>query len=1055
MKKFFLLISALVLTLAMNATTHEIGSGTSNILGTTVASAADGDIIILTDNGPYVNVKGVDYTRLNKNLTIQAAENKTPVIQHEVPFRSTDGKTVKFIGITFDGTSLTEYDWYFRFYDANNNNLEFEDCEFQNISKYVFDVYTGKSANSLKLTNCKLHDISSRGILNRGTLANLEINGGRIYNFTGYPVLDNYDGATLGKVKINGTEFYSNAKDIISGTPTSHADSCIINNCYFHNNSRSAVYFQASTVEGKETCDGVIVKNSTFANNDLSASSRSIIQVENYGATVAANIEVTVDHCTFYNNTTQNYDYSCIRSRKSTKVNITNSIFAYPSAIEFFATNCYGGTISNTLVYNLDYGHRKEGGNPVVSNTITDAPLFNDLANNRYTFDGNWSTGSVSPAREAATDGSDLGDPRWYTDETIPSTSFASAYDLLGTKAQLKGNIRLNASNHIEYYNNSENGTAKWKLNIGKACRVSAVVDVETGCTSGRQLTLAVKDADGNNVATLAQAAATYNDADINLGEIVFDETGDYTFILANSTSHSEAILEKITLTYEGGAVQNISTSTNTTLNVADAWFSGCTRDNEKTYIQYPSSSTSDAWIKWNIATSETKYYDLTVNVNTEYNHGFTAAIYEDEEAEPVASVTEGSFVETKGVLALELGRVNLVGGKNYVVKVTNAPSGSQAKVTSVVFAPVVATATALPGTLAFSNAVLSEKANITDGMLYFNEPGADKDPRGQWAQWEVTTDHNGLFLFTMGVASANEQTYKITILDNFENVLDFSESNPGSGDKTIKHYFPLNTGSYFVKVENTRSFSKGHLTSFEVTEPESASIITLDEAATDNTSWSDKVVAPEAEGPLYDVQIIRTIKAGMYNTICLPFEVTSSQAQAIFGTDVQLRTLESADIEAGDFVLNLNFTSTSSMHPGTPHLIKTSRDIVNPVFTGVKFTRETPASTTKTRADFHGTFIQTELTANENLLFLGANNTLYFPTVNLPILGMRAYFVIHSVPAGAVKRARIIENEQVATEIELIMEQPNANSQKLIENGQLIIIRDGVRYNVMGVKLQ
>ena len=72
-----------------------------------------------------------------------------------------------------------------------------------------------------------------------------------------------------------------------------------------------------------------------------------------------------------------------------------------------------------------------------------------------------------------------------------------------------------------------------------------------------------------------------------------------------------------------------------------------------------------------------------------------------------------------------------------------------------------------------------------------------------------------------------------------------------------------------------------------------------------------------------------------------------------------------------------------------------------------------------------------------------------------MPILGMRAYFVIHNVPAGAVKRARIIENEQVATEIELVMEQPETNSQKRIENGQLIIIRDGVRYNAMGVKLQ
>ena len=82
-------------------------------------------------------------------------------------------------------------------------------------------------------------------------------------------------------------------------------------------------------------------------------------------------------------------------------------------------------------------------------------------------------------------------------------------------------------------------------------------------------------------------------------------------------------------------------------------------------------------------------------------------------------------------------------------------------------------------------------------------------------------------------------------------------------------------------------------------------------------------------------------------------------------------------------------------------------------------------------------------------------NNKLFFPTVDMPILGMRAYFVIHDIPSGAAKRARIVEDGQVATEIDLVSQEPIANSQKLIINGQLIIIRDGVRYNVMGTKIQ
>ena len=820
--------------------------------------------------------------------------------------------------------------------------------------------------------------------------------------------------------------------------------SVTINNCYFHNIMKSCLF-----IESTEAIN-ISISNSTFANIETTT--------DNYYAGVidsrATSGSFSVDHCTFYNVQAMHTDYAAIGKIKLTSgAVVSNCIFAMPASTSGVRTIRDHVTANNCLVYNYSSDSNLGMQSDVTKNNCFAAdPLFTDAANGDFSYAGNWTTMSISPARYAGTDGSDLGDPRWYSAETLPSTSFASAYDLLPTKAMLSGRIELNASDKIHFKHNAEvaDGTAKWKLHVGKSCVVSALVDVETNCTSGRQLTLTVKDADGNTVATLAQPSVTYNDADINLGQIVFSEEGDYTLILTNSTANSEAILEKITLTYEGGAVQNIATDANTTLNVADALFtSGATRAEGQ--ISYSSWNSEDSWVKWNIATTETKFYDLTLNFSSTNAHSMAVNIYEDEEASPVATVSE-SWTDTHGTLTLT-DRVNLVGGKNYIVKVTNPTPGSLAKVTSVVFAPVVATATELPGTLAFSNAVLSEKANITDGMLYFNEPDADKDPRGEWAQWEVTTDHDGLFLFTMGVTSSNEQSYKITILDNLDNVLDYYESSPGSGDKTLTHYFALNTGSYFVKVENTRSFSKGHLTSFVVTEP--AGIVTIDEAATSNESWVGKVVVPEAEGPLYDVQIIRTIKAGMYNTICLPFEVTSAQAKDIFGADVQLRTLKSADLVEEGQVLDLSFEQTSGMYPGTPHLIKTSRDIVNPVFTGVKFTRTTPATTTKTNANFYGTFIKGIISASENNLFLGANNKLFFPTVEMPILGMRAYFIVHDASSNAIQRARIVEGGQVATEIDLVSQEPIANSQKLIINGQLIIIRDGIRYNVMGNKIQ
>lgn len=851
-------------------------------------------------------------------------------------------------------------------------------------------------------------------------------------------------------LSVEGCEFYNFSKAVIYASNSELIGTCTVNNCQFYDNTHSCVCFKNSAAAN------LTVTNSTFKNIDGSSVAAGLVESKTATGTLL------VDHCTFYNCQVYNTDNGTVKVA-SPNATVSNCIFAMPTSTSNLRTVyipsglAAGTTVTNCIMHR--YTHDTNIGVPsregaVITNCNAIDPLFTDAANGDFSFLYNWGLG-VSPAKEAATDGSDLGDPRWYRDnEVIPSSSIASSYNLLSTLAQLKGDVELNASDHIKYKGTSTPGTVKWKLHVDRACMISAVVDREASNISGCQLTLAVKDADGNNVGSLAMTSASYNDNDINLpGTITFPEAGDYTFVLTNSTNGSASALEKITLSYYGGAVQDVAADANTTLNVADAWFTdGFTRaDGQVSPGSWKPDGQPLGYVKWNIATSETKFYDLTLNFSSENAHSMAVNIYEDEEASPVATVSE-SYTSTTGALTIS-DRINLVGGKNYIVKVTNPTSGSEAKVKSVVFVPVVATSTELPGTLAFSNAILSEKANITDGMLYFNEPGADKDPRGEWAQWEVTTDHAGLFLFTMGVTSTNGQNYKITIMDNSKNVLDFYETSLDSGDKTIQHYFALEEGSYFIQVENTRSYSKGHLTSLVVTEP--AGVITINESAESNSAWSAKV----DDHNTYDVQIIRTIKAGMYNTFCLPFAVSSSQCKDIFGSDVQIRTLDEATIEEGDFVLNLNFKKASDIYQGTPVLIQTSRDIVNPVFTGVEFTRATPSATTKTNANFTGTFIKSSLEASEDILFLGANNTLYFPTASVEIKGMRGWFVIHGSGGGAapaIRSARIVENEQVITAIDLVNgQETKTNGQKLIENGQLYILYNGQMYNVQGARVK
>ena len=66
-------------------------------------------------------------------------------------------------------------------------------------------------------------------------------------------------------------------------------------------------------------------------------------------------------------------------------------------------------------------------------------------------------------------------------------------------------------------------------------------------------------------------------------------------------------------------------------------------------------------------------------------------------------------------------------------------------------------------------------------------------------------------------------------------------------------------------------------------------------------------------------------------------------------------------------------------------------------------------------------------------------------------LIAHKAY-TIYSGGSGAPKRMRFIfEDEQQATGVDEISQEQKANSQKLIENGQVIIIKNGVKYNAQG----
>lgn len=203
-------------------------------------------------------------------------------------------------------------------------------------------------------------------------------------------------------------------------------------------------------------------------------------------------------------------------------------------------------------------------------------------------------------------------------------------------------------------------------------------------------------------------------------------------------------------------------------------------------------------------------------------------------------------------------------------------------------------------------------------------------------------------------------------------------------------------------------------------------------------------------QGSTTDITIHRILyKDGWFNTLCLPFSLTASEIASGPLAGCELFEFESAT-KNGE-ALELNIHPTENILAGHPYLIRwTSGDnILSMTFRNVLITASS-GTAVGTGVQFVGTIGQSELTGgNENQLFLGVNNTLYWPDSDNSLKGFRAYFLVDGVVAPSHSPARLVIRPHTPTSIGTL--ETNGSTGKVMENGQLIILHKGTRYNAQG----
>ena len=234
---------------------------------------------------------------------------------------------------------------------------------------------------------------------------------------------------------------------------------------------------------------------------------------------------------------------------------------------------------------------------------------------------------------------------------------------------------------------------------------------------------------------------------------------------------------------------------------------------------------------------------------------------------------------------------------------------------------------------------------------------------------------------------------------------------------------------------------------------------------AANNTTWDNpegkwmmligsgdnsEALAAADDQTVEEVYVNRSFTAGQLYTIALPFDLNADPTKTHFGAGVKvIKFTQLEKDEKGDLVLWFN--DALGMAAGKPYLITPSVSVDGFVVNNVviKNAEDNIAlTTTGASVTMEAVLSASKNATNNGKYWLASNNYLY--NTSTALKSLRAVFDVQTSKVNV--RARVAFGENVETGVEDIF--TTDAPVKVIENGQLIIIRDGVKYNVQGQKL-
>ena len=645
-----------------------------------------------------------------------------------------------------------------------------------------------------------------------------------------------------------------------------------------------------------------------------------------------------------------------------------------------------------------------------------------------------------------------------------PITDFSTPYTCAADDATFVGetgnSFKLYTESEPHYIMWSDRALAEpssttWAVQATRACYVSVSLDLGPVISSNKHIyEVRIYDANNTEVGMVSEGAESTDADQVKAlsGKILIPVAGNYTIELKNNRNFCKGSVKNVILTYAGAAPYT-DFSTPYSCTADDATFVGETGNSFKLYTESephyimwsdralaePSSTT------WQIQATRACNISVSLDLGpaiSSNKHIYEVRIYDANNTE-VGMVGESAESTDADQIKVLAGSIQIPAVGNYTIELKNNRNFCKGSVKNVILSYAGGVVVDIPNAaIPFEDAILNGATRDGEG-IHFGM--ADR-----YAQWNVAATA-GLYTFTFNVSNPSTTDYgkyQLTIIDSESNTI-YDEFKGLTSSGSVTHSSIYLDGNYTLKVANTNNHSQGYLTSIAATAEENVFI--MDENSTDDGSIA------AAAGNTYKFLLKRSFTAGRYYTICLPVGSWDSELKLAFGADYELWKMSSATQSGDEISLNFENITGQGFSAGKPYLIKPSIDVENPIFYNAKTITNSTYNNTQSfdAADFVGSFYKTEIPAGESNLYLQNNSLYYSPTNATPMKGTRAWIRLKQQSGQqAPARARIVLQDKVATGIDLVQPVDN-KAVKTIENGQLVIMKNGIRYNAMGTMIK